>query len=97
MDVLSPLNGVTASAQVESVTLDFGSEPTWSKTFTVALAGASAGQKIVMSAAATADGELEMDGFACAARVTATDQIEASIQAVPGPVTGTRVFNIVRG
>lgn len=100
MEVLSTLTGLVGgggSATVDQVTLDFGSSPVFSKTFTFTVTGATAGQKVVMSAASDASGEAEMDGFACAARCPSTDTIEASIQAIPGPVTGTRVFNLIRG
>ncbi|WP_293862517.1 hypothetical protein [uncultured Alsobacter sp.] len=56
------------------------------------------GMKVVMTASAETDGdELEMDGFMAAARVTATDTVEAFIQAFPGPVTGQRRFNLLIG
>lgn len=79
------------------VVVDFGNVPVWSKGFTITTT-ATAGQKVVMTASAETDGdELEMDGFMAAARVTGTDTVEAFIQAFPGPVTGTRRFNLLIG
>lgn len=60
--------------------------------------GATVGQRVMMTASAETEGdELEMDGFMAAARVTATDTVEAFIQAYPGPVTGVRRFNLLIG
>lgn len=100
MEILSALTGFVGgggSAVVDQVTLDFGAAPVFAKTFTFTVAGAVAGQKVVMSTESDAEGETEMDGFACAARCPATDTVAASIQAVPGPVTGSRTFNLIRG
>jgi hypothetical protein len=95
MDVLSTLNGVTAGASVEQVTLDFGTAPVWGKSFVAALPGAQPGDRIVISAERS--DETEMDGLAASARVVLADQVEIDVHATPGPVTGSRVFNIVRG
>ena len=93
-DTLAGAGGGAVS--IEEVTLDFGVWPVLTKTFVFALAGASIGERVLMSAQGTGD-ELEYDGFSCAARVSAEDEITAHVHAVPGPVTGARVFNIVRG
>lgn len=84
--------GITISA----VTLDFGAVPVSSAGFSFSLAGATVGQRAIMVPAGASD-ELEMDGFTCAARVSATDTVTAYIAAVPGPVTGQRTFNISLG
>lgn len=87
-----------AGATPVEVVVDFGSVPVWSKGATVSVIGAAVGMKVVMTASAETDGdELEMDGFMAAARVTATDTVEAFIQAFPGPVTGQRRFNLLIG
>lgn len=86
------------SVSATQVILDFGAEPVSSKRFSFTLTGATVGQKVLMTPAAdTDDDELEMDNFACAARVSATNTIVAYIAAVPGPVIGQRRFNVILG
>lgn len=84
------------SATLDQVTLDFGSSPVFSANFTFALTGAVNGTKLAMQAAGESD-EYEMDGFICAAKGIGADQAQAFIQALPGPVSGQRAFNILRG
>ena len=61
------------------------------------------GQKVIMVPSAALDptnydfDELDMDNFTCAAYVSAANTITAFIMAIPGPVTGTRDFNIQVG
>lgn len=89
-------NAGGGSSPVEIV-LDFGAYPVSSKSFSFTTT-ATLGNKVVMVPSADIDGdELEMDGFMCAARVTATDTVEAFITAFPGPVTGQRKFNLLIG
>jgi hypothetical protein len=83
-------------ALTEKVTLDFGSLGVKSKRFSFAVTGATTGKLVTMVAdPETLGDELEMDGFTCAAWVSATNTVEAFIQAIPGPVSGTRDFNVV--
>jgi len=84
------------SVTLDQVTLDFGTVPVWSKAFTFPLTGVAAGQSILMQPSGESD-EYEMDGFACAAKGVGTNSARAYIHAVPGPVTGQRVFNVLRG
>jgi len=95
-DTLAGVSGGGGVAPVQ-VALDFGTDPVFSKRFSFT-ATSTVGQNVLMTASAETNGdELEMDGFLCAARVTATDTVEAFIQAVPGPVSGTYRFNLVIG
>lgn len=90
------LPGAGGSATLDQVTLDFGSSPVFSASFTFALTGAVNGTKMAMQAAGESD-EYEMDGFICAAKGIGADQAQAFIHAIPGPVSGQRVFNVLRG
>ena len=81
---------------VKSVTLDFGSIPVISKGFSFADALATTASKIIMTAAATSD-DLEMDGFSCAAYCAVAGTVLAYVQALQGPVSGTRTFNYFLG
>ena len=90
--------GGSAGATAYLTTLDFGTSPVFSKTFTFAHAGASVTQKVMMSPSAVMPGlllpdELELDSFSVAARVSAADTIQVVISAIPGPVSGLRNFN----
>lgn len=80
---------------VRQVTLDFGPVPVYAKGFVFA-ATATVGQRVLMTAAGESD-EAEMDGFACAARVSGANEVTAYVVATPGPVSGTRVFNLIVG
>ena len=82
--------GPTPTIQTE--TLDFGSTPRWSAEFTITTLSATVGQRVLMAASGENGDELELDAFACSARVTATDTIQAWVTACPGPVMGTRSF-----
>lgn len=82
--------GPTPTIQVE--TLDFGVTPRWSAEFTITTLSATVGQRVLMVASGENGDELELDAFACSARVTATDTIQAWVTACPGPVMGTRSF-----
>jgi hypothetical protein len=78
------------------VSIDLGTVPRWSHRVSFTLT-AEAGQRVLMTPSGDDGDEAEMDGLTCAARVTATDTIEAFIVAHPGPVAGTRTFNILLG
>ena len=93
---IAAAGGGGGSVTLDQVTLDFGSTPVWSKGFTFALTGATSGQALLMQPSGESD-EYEMDGFACAAKGAGVNSVTAYIQAIPGPVTGTRVFNVLRG
>lgn len=88
--------GGGGGASPVEVTLDFGSMPVGSARFQFT-ATASVGQRVIMTASGADGDEAEMDGLMCAARVTATDTIEAFITASPGPVAGQRRFNLLIG
>ena len=92
----SAFTGGGGGLTISEVTLDFGAAPIWSTSFSFSIAGATVGQRIIMVPAGNSD-ELEMDGFSCAARVSAPGTITAYIVAIPGPVTGQRAFNITLG
>ena len=77
---------------IQSATLDFGTDPHWSAEFTITTLTATVGQNVVMVASGENGDELELDGFTCSARVTATNTIQAWVTACPGPVVGTRSF-----
>ena len=79
-------------AVFSSATVDFGDNPQWSAEFTITSISATVGQYVMMIASGNNGDELEFDGFTCAARVTATDTIQAWVTACPGPVVGTRSF-----
>jgi Protein of unknown function (DUF2793) len=84
---------------ISQVTLDFGAAPIWSKTFDAPLAGASAGQKVMISPSAAMSGalsgdELEMDGLTACATVIAPNSVRIIAAANPGPVSGQRNFNL---
>jgi hypothetical protein len=79
-------------AAIQFATLDFGSTPRWSVEFTITTLSATVGQRVLMAASGENGDELELDAFACSARVTATDTIQAWVTACPGPVMGTRSF-----
>lgn len=92
----APVGG--GSANLTQVTLDFGAQPVFSKTFSFTHPGAAPGQKAVMTASAVMQGslsadELEMDGFSAAAAVSAADTVLAVVTVNPGPVSGLRNFN----
>jgi Protein of unknown function (DUF2793) len=84
---------------ISQVTLDFGVAPVWSKSFDAPLAGASAGQKVIISPSAAMPGalsgdELEMDGLTAFAAVVAPNSVRIIAAANPGPVSGQRNFNL---
>lgn len=86
----------TSGAAVQKqVTLDFGLVPVFSKGITFSDAEITATSKVIMTAAAD-DDELEMDGFVCSV-VCGTGTATAYVQAIPGPVKGTRKFNYLIG
>lgn len=77
------------------VSVDFGSTPVMSAAFTISTP-ATVGARVLMVPTSRVDGdELELDGFACAAHVSAADTIKAFIHAVPGPVSGVKYFNLL--
>lgn len=87
--------GPPGNVQV-SVTLDFGSTPVYSKSFSFSDGTVTTSSKILMAAAASSD-EYEMDGFSCSAYCAVDGTITAFVHALPGPVTGGRTFNYVLG
>jgi hypothetical protein len=97
-DTLAGAGG--GSVVPETVTIDFGSTGVFGKTGSVALAGAVIGESVIMKAAPAGipvDDEAEMDGLLCTGKVTVTDFLDYSIMAIPGPVRGTRLFNLIKG
>lgn len=91
-ELATAMGGATPWTETE---LDFGSVPTWSKTFTISDAGVSGTSNILAvasSEAATgrATGDAEWDGLALAARATGSGTMEITALAVPGPVVGRR-------
>ena len=88
---------VGGAVVIYQITLDFGTVPVYSKAITFSDAAISATSKIIMVPDATAAGDsLEMDGFVVAVKA-GTGNATVYIHAVPGPVTGTRVFNYTIG
>lgn len=96
-DVFVTIPAATIAGLARQVALDFGPDPVGSKSFTITTP-AVPGQNVIMTAAADVNGDdLEMDGFVCAARVTAANTVEAFIISVTGPVAGTYRFNLIIG
>lgn len=94
--------GGGGSAAVTEVTLDFGSVPVGTKSFTFADAGVTTASRIVMTPSANpAPGrsfdELEMDSFMCAAVCLVDGTVSVAVTAHPGPVTGQYNFNYILG
>lgn len=79
-----------------SVTLDFGSVPVYSKAFTLEVPGLLTTANVAVVHDPDSD-EAEMDGFSSAAFCSADGILTAFIQAIPGPVVGTRKFNYFVG
>ena len=84
------------SVALAQATVDFGATANWGKTFAIADAAATPASKVVMTPAPDSD-EYDMDNFACAAYCAVAGTITAFIQALPGPVSGTRKFNYLLG
>ena len=80
------------------LTLDFGTTPVHSKSFSISDAGALTTSNISMHAtpstanSALGDDEFEMDAFTCTAYCTVNGTITAYINATPGPVRDRRNF-----
>jgi hypothetical protein len=98
-----PIGGLTwqcldmSKGSVLSAEIDFGSIPTYSKTFTVSSPGITTSHKIVVTQSAEAatgrsQDENEMDALILSA-VAGTDQFTLYATAVPGPVTGKYKIN----
>lgn len=81
------------SLTTTDVVLNFGATPTKAKRFVITTPATSGGKVFLQPSAVNGDA-LELDHFACAARITATDTVEAFISAVPGPVTGEYTFTL---
>jgi hypothetical protein len=86
------------SSSIQSVTLDFGTDPVYSKQFSFTASGVVTTQNVLISPSAKmpagmALDELEMDQLHCAAFVSGADTITAIITAMPGPIIGQRNFN----
>ena len=86
-----------------AVTVDFGSVPVAQKFFSVSVAGAALGNKVVISPsldmpAGITEDELEMDMLVCAGRVTAADTVRILVSSVNGgTLTGQRNLNLILG
>jgi len=100
LPVTDSLTGTSgAGATSGSASLDFGTVPVCSKSFSFADALATTSSKILMTPvpiAASLD-ELEMDNFTCAAACFVNGTVNVVITALPGPVTGSRNFNYILG
>lgn len=92
------LDGAGLSALV---TVDFGSTPAYSKTFSVTVTGAAVGDKIVATPSSAlpsgVTGELELEPLIIAARVTATNTVELVVASPGGPVSGQRDVHVLLG
>ena len=94
----SGFSGSGGGAAPTIVVLNFGVNPITSDSFSITDAAALTTSKISMSpypstaSSALGGDELEMDGFSCAAYCAVNGTIKAYIQALPGPVSGTRNF-----
>jgi hypothetical protein len=81
-----------------TVTVDFGSVGQYGLSTTVTVAGAVTGQAVLVGALPPDQGdELEMDAIVGGGVVTATDTVALYLQAVPGPVQGTRSLRLLIG
>lgn len=90
----------SGSATVYTVEVDFGVGAT-SKMFSVALAGAAIGQKVIASPslempAGVAPDELEMDPIMCAASIVATDFVRLAVGST-SVISGKRNINLILG
>ena len=90
----------SASISATEVTLDFGTTPRQSKTFTFTHTGATVGQKVMLTPsgdmpAGVDRDELEMEPITAYAAVTATNVITvlAAVTAPGGYITGQRKFD----
>ena len=94
----SGYSGAAAGGSITTISLDFGTTPVKSKTFSFAAGSATTSSSIIMNpspstASASLGGdELEMDGFHCAAHCLVNGTIIAYITTFPGPVRGKRNF-----
>jgi hypothetical protein len=79
---------------VTPLTLDFGTTLTSAKTFVVTTP-ATIGKTAIVTPSIDNGDELEFDNFSCAASVTNTDEVTITVTAHPGPVMGTRAFELV--
>ncbi len=94
--ILNESAGPTPSSITASqVTVDFGTVPVYSKSFTVTDVAVTSTTKLCVVPSGTSD-ELEMDNFVCAAK-SATGSFTLYATAIPGPVTGQRTFNYLLG
>ena len=75
---------------ISSATVDFGTTPRYSKTFTVTDAACTSSNKVFICPTATTD-EAEMDAITYAAKAN-DGTITVYANAQPGPVSGTRTI-----
>ena len=86
------------AATMTAVTLDFGTTPCTTKTFSITDAAAVTTNKILMHSTALTTGgslggdELDCDNFICTAYCAVNGTIIAMIRALPGPVRDKRTF-----
>jgi hypothetical protein len=86
------------SVTITEVSVDFGPNPVYSKSFTLNIPNATVGQKVMLSPSSNNTGdELEMDNYAIGGRVSDTNTVIVSVTAIPGPVSNTRYFNLIIG
>lgn len=79
---------------VTSHVLNFGSSAVFSGVFTINTPAAVGRPAIVTASAANGD-ELEFDGFTCSAVIDAIDTVTIYATANPGPVVGSRTFDLL--
>lgn len=76
------------------VTLSFGTKPVGGRRFVITTVTVSPSATVFILPSAANGDELEFDSFVASASVTAANQITAFIKAVPGPVVGSRTFDL---
>ena len=76
-----------------SVTLNLGSLPVYSKKLSFSNAAAKTTSTIALFPRPISD-ELEMDGLICSAGCSVDGVIDVYIAAIPGPIVGSRAFNL---
>jgi hypothetical protein len=87
VDMTAP--GAGGSVSGTQTSLDFGATPMYSKSFQVADASATPGDKYLITASPNGD-EYEMDGILCHGFCSSSGFITVYAHAIPGPIVGTK-------
>ena len=85
-------SGAGGGLTLSQVSADFGTVPVYSQQFVFSDASVTTTSKLIMTHHPVSD-EAEMDGFICSAHCSVDGTVTAYVHAIPGPVTGSRLFN----